>query len=483
MKTKISIFIFLLFISIKISAQKEFSPLSGTINSYSEITKIKDDFALYVQPAFVDQPIGIYTISESGLVKDSINMLNLPGNSAFSGTIGSFDNKLYYGGLYASTNPDIQGFSFIEFDENLNISKEIKIPSNDTLRAFARNIELSNGFVNRWFDFKVYEDTILALGSFLLFNESFQNIGNEIRYIKANFNGEIYNYQTVPSLLFNSFFLKNNFIIQGSTSTPSQLSPKPVALFNDNGDLINAWNFDNFESGEFPWGANGGEIDNQFYFSYVGYDKSLSGCMEDNLTIDVRDENFQILHRFKLNECDYLFSGNMPFTKSTDGDVFFQAVNSDFTKFIIQRYSKTMSLIWSKEFNLDIKYVKINPIKMLPTNDGGILLHCTTVENLDRKLRLFKISKEGEIISSAVETESLKNNRFNIFPNPASNVITIEGFSEVVKVDIYSLHGTYIESKTVDSNTIDISHLPNGMYILDIKTKSKSEKHKFIKIE
>lgn len=463
-------------------SQQEFSEISGTSNRFSEVVKLDEGYAAYLQP-LPGQPIGIYRISENGAVTDSVDMRNLIQGGFFSGTIGSFDGRVFYGGLFSSSNPSTQGFAFIEFDEQLNAVNEVLIPSEDTLRGFLRNAELNDGFINRLFDFKVEQDTIMAVGSFLLFNPALQSIGSELRYIRANFNGEIYNYQTIPGSLYNAFFFGDKFAIQGSVAVPGEFSPKAVGTYNRNGEIENGWIFDNSGSGEFPWMANGGEIDGKYYFSYVGRDPSLPGCNENNIAIDVRDAEFNILHRFKLEECGYGFTGNMPFTKSIDGDIFFQAVSMDFSIVLIQRYTDDMQLVWSKEFDFDVEYPKINPVRMLASEDGGILLHCTTARNADRRLRLFKISGDGEIVSSSVENEVAYFEKLKIFPNPAFTDVTIDGLIEKASVDIYDMNGTLVGRRKMENNTLDVRHLNSGMYIVHIKTATINETHRLIKIE
>ena len=72
----------------------------------------------------------------------------------------------------------------------------------------------------------------------------------------------------------------------------------------------------------------------------------------------------------------------------------------------------------------------------------------------------------------------------HIYPNPTTSLITIEGLTEAVTVDIYNLQGTKMGSQRVDeNNTIKINHIPAGMYILDIQTKDHRERHKIIKMD
>lgn len=64
-----------------------------------------------------------------------------------------------------------------------------------------------------------------------------------------------------------------------------------------------------------------------------------------------------------------------------------------------------------------------------------------------------------------------------IFPNPASNYITIEGVQNNKKAEIIDIYGRIIKSFILYNNTIDINYLTPGMYILRINEKN----YKFIK--
>ena len=63
----------------------------------------------------------------------------------------------------------------------------------------------------------------------------------------------------------------------------------------------------------------------------------------------------------------------------------------------------------------------------------------------------------------------------NIYPNPTNNVLTLEGINEMTSLNytIYSLNGEkLIEGILKDENSIDVSYLTNGMYILEIKNEA-----------
>jgi hypothetical protein len=98
---------------------------------------------------------------------------------------------------------------------------------------------------------------------------------------------------------------------------------------------------------------------------------------------------------------------------------------------------------------------------------------------------------EFEVYGSEIETsliESLSQNQhFNIFPNPATNLITIKT-SELhgqAKLNIFDSCGRmiFVQQNNLDKsiNTIDISFLQTGIYLITISNKAGIYKQHFIK--
>ena len=82
-------------------------------------------------------------------------------------------------------------------------------------------------------------------------------------------------------------------------------------------------------------------------------------------------------------------------------------------------------------------------------------------------------------------TDLVDDNTLSILPNPARDIITIQSelmTDEPAKVDIYTVNGqNIISSKVLSGNTIDISQLDSGIYIINIKTKNRIITKKLVK--
>ena len=70
---------------------------------------------------------------------------------------------------------------------------------------------------------------------------------------------------------------------------------------------------------------------------------------------------------------------------------------------------------------------------------------------------------------------------YQIYPNPANNVLYIKSDNQVQSISIYDIYGKLIISKTITEAEIDISNLSNGSYIYVINSLNKNYSGKFIK--
>ena len=90
----------------------------------------------------------------------------------------------------------------------------------------------------------------------------------------------------------------------------------------------------------------------------------------------------------------------------------------------------------------------------------------------------------GINISSSAEDElTVKGNKFTLFPNPTSGIIRIEGLASSATVNITNINGQFVNGVEVTNNQVDISILPNGVYIFKIESSNTIEQHKIVKIE
>lgn len=91
------------------------------------------------------------------------------------------------------------------------------------------------------------------------------------------------------------------------------------------------------------------------------------------------------------------------------------------------------------------------------------------------------IAYMGFISNSNEIDYSIEN--FSIYPNPAINSLTIENFEIINELKIFDMQGKvrlHLSPKTETVN-IDISHLPTGIYFLQIIGNNQVKNSKIIK--
>ncbi len=71
--------------------------------------------------------------------------------------------------------------------------------------------------------------------------------------------------------------------------------------------------------------------------------------------------------------------------------------------------------------------------------------------------------------------------KVKVYPNPANEILTIDGFDGETTADIYSINGQLLSTLAVKEQQLDINFLANGMYFIKLSTKEGSVVSKFVK--
>ncbi len=172
---------------------------------------------------------------------------------------------------------------------------------------------------------------------------------------------------------------------------------------------------------------------------------SKSGVFPATLEIDLKD--------FYLVDELVLYTG-------------YQGYNSPITNFQFQYWdgikwvdaiSETANTLSS--YRKSFTEVKTNKLRLYVNSaDGNIV-------------RLFEIEVYGKLFTTLSTNEfDLTKNEFKIYPNPTSNLLYVEGESDVESVVIFDLNARKLIKKE-DSNAVDVSELSSGTYIVKVNNK------------
>ncbi|WP_445431308.1 DUF7619 domain-containing protein [Chryseobacterium indoltheticum] len=76
---------------------------------------------------------------------------------------------------------------------------------------------------------------------------------------------------------------------------------------------------------------------------------------------------------------------------------------------------------------------------------------------------------------------SIDKAELTIYPNPVKEVLNIQSKNQIVKAEIYDTNGRILISASLKGNSINVSELSKGNYIIKLSSKDKTSVHKFIK--
>lgn len=81
------------------------------------------------------------------------------------------------------------------------------------------------------------------------------------------------------------------------------------------------------------------------------------------------------------------------------------------------------------------------------------------------------IAGQASIVLSTLSLPNVQNNHFEleVYPNPTSDVVHIKSSVKAKSYSIYDLLGKLISSDKIKDNSIDMSHLSSGEYLLVLK--------------
>ena len=113
----------------------------------------------------------------------------------------------------------------------------------------------------------------------------------------------------------------------------------------------------------------------------------------------------------------------------------------------------------------------------------------TAYNAVDGKDSLFYVATSGGSVLKvscrdldlAITSPSLQTT-VNVYPNPAKDYIYIDLPEEKIKsVSLYNVLGVLLKEQKSNAASVDISSLPQGMYLLSIETEEKVITKKIVK--
>jgi hypothetical protein len=119
------------------------------------------------------------------------------------------------------------------------------------------------------------------------------------------------------------------------------------------------------------------------------------------------------------------------------------------------------------------------------TKDGGFII-CGISQMPPGGSYIIKTDSMGNVASSMGMAEVNNPFVFSVYPNPSSGIFTLQvkGFPRTTAaIEVYNLTNECVYACSINNNTteqINLSHLPNGIYAVRLRTKNKIASQKII---
>lgn len=88
-----------------------------------------------------------------------------------------------------------------------------------------------------------------------------------------------------------------------------------------------------------------------------------------------------------------------------------------------------------------------------------------------------------KVTDTALGINNFESSNFAAYPNPVNDVLTIAYKSEISTVAVFNLLGQQVIAKTINAqeSQVDMSHLPNGAYLVKVMSGNQQKTIKVIK--
>lgn len=216
----------------------------------------------------------------------------------------------------------------------------------------------------------------------------------------------------------------------------------------------------------------------------VSQNPELKGltCSSNNLT------SIDISTNTKLEELNIRSNGIMTIDLSSHSSL--SSLYCDDNEFSSLDLSKNGALI-----NLTCKNNQLTSLDLRNGNnsaitifesDGNPSLTCIFVDDANysttnwTNLDAASTFVEDEAGCMALSDENFAFTTFNMYPNPVKNHINISSNLPLTKIEVYSVLGTKVFETFENKQTLNVSHLNSGVYILKASAESAEKTAKFI---
>jgi hypothetical protein len=470
----------------------EFSDLSSRpLSSQSGCSslKIPDGMLYYVNTP--DFPNKLYKVNFDGMLLDS---------AVFSTDVYRYSGQLYStNGRFFLIGDERKPFvnwlqasadsrrCVIEFDENLDV---VRIDRYNLLPAPAgtgvgviTSLQFTVGSGSTLFQpiaaHHLKGDTMMMLRSYVFFDTStFQEQGRSLLLEKVVLGDTSYTVRNISNYteqLRGAVIQDDSIYVFANASECCGgflLDYTSVGVFNADGDWVRKIAVLSEPGGldEIAADANGILLYDRIFTSYTDVNNIFNPACE-SAVIDIRDKNFNSLRLAKSPLCGFYPAGARCSAQS--GNTIYFHVRSSDGDIGLCRYDSLLDLQWSQVYDFNEPHLGIS---VNTTPDGGCLLECVASSDNNNILKLYKISPEGNIISS-VTLPAGREQLVLVYPNPFIDEINIEAAGQTsLTVELFDAGGKPVWRQQTTGLPLRVEPaLPPGIYFLRAGTQDGTQ--------
>lgn len=145
---------------------------------------------------------------------------------------------------------------------------------------------------------------------------------------------------------------------------------------------------------------------------------------------------------------------------------------------MVIKYSATGNHLWTKYYNGSASGMD-EPLTFDIDNSNNAYVIINS-RNSNSYIDMATVQFTSAAIPTSANDLSV-NKQISIYPNPSQGIFYInEAINGIASYNVFSSDGRLVYSIQTDKNTLNLEHLPNGVYFLELKSKNFSKYSKLI---
>ena len=209
-----------------------------------------------------------------------------------------------------------------------------------------------------------------------------------------------------------------------------------------------------------------------------------------SIVMSINNEKLVLIGRYRDKPDFDMSEGSLvPYTDG-DGEYFVSMYDLDLSETLVSQYylgyfnnrnSGNKSFAYLNGNNLTVISDQENNIELYDYDNSSLVSTTNTQDTSSSTYSaIVNFNIELNVLDNSLIVENSNLELFNIYPNPSSDIVYIDGNYTQLKVVVYDILGKQVMKESI-TNSIDISQLEKGVYILQLSDGAKVSTQRIIK--